>query len=147
MFIQPNFPSNPLQIARGDVNNTASAIAAAFTLAGGIGPSLSTSQELGRIVTSVGCTAPLSTALSKATQQIVDKAGHSPYSGLGNTFAYSIAQNPALSGCWTTVGGSTAQQLLASIQPVSIVGQQSTEPSGSVNPNSTTGLSSQGSSG
>jgi len=119
------------------VKNAATAIAAAFTLAGGIGPSLSTSRALGSIVTSVGCTAPLSTALLNATQQVVGQTGQSPHSGLGNTFAYSVAQNPALSGCWTTVAGNTAQQLLASIQPVSIVGQQSTAPTGSINPQST----------
>ena len=119
------------------MKNAATAIAAAFTLAGGIGPALSTTQALANIVTSVGCTAPLSTALSAATQQVSGSPGQSPYAGLGSTFAYSVAQNPSLSGCWTTVGGNTARQLLASIQPVVIVGQQSTAPSGSVNPQST----------
>ncbi len=51
------------QIARGDINNAATAITSAFTLSGGAGPALATVRQLGRIVQSVGCTGPMADSL------------------------------------------------------------------------------------
>jgi hypothetical protein len=113
------------QIGRGNTNQAGNALAAAFTLAGGAGPALSTVRELANIVQSVGCTGPLADALRIGTT-LINGANNSAFAGRGQTYAYTIAQQPGVAGCWTTVGGDIAGGLLSSIQPVIVVGQSPT---------------------
>jgi hypothetical protein len=136
------------QVGRGNTAFASDAIAAALTLTGGSGPALATVRQLADIISSVGCTGPVADALRNATTLVV--GNNAAYQGRGQTFAYSIAQQSGVSGCWTTVGGSAAGGLLASIQPVILVPLGPTAsgavPSGSVAPN-TSGLPPSGSSG
>jgi hypothetical protein len=130
------------QIGRGNVQQAANAIAGAFTLAGGAGPALATVKQLSDIVASVGCTGPLADALRQASTLVTGSGSNSTYAGRGQTFAYTVAQQPGVSGCWSTVGSDVAGGLLSSIQPVIVVGlapgsesAQGAAPVGAVSPN------------
>jgi hypothetical protein len=143
------------QIGRGNVQQASDAIAGAFTLVGGAGPALATVTQLNSIVQSVGCTGPMADSLRQATQLLGSSGSGGSnntapgsggpgnctiYGGRGQTFAYSVAQSPGVSGCWTTVGGDVAGGLLSSIQPVLVViGSNGTTaiPSGTANPTAT----------
>eukprot|EP00887_Chlorella_sp_A99_P005810 scaffold1.g5810.t1 len=107
------------QIGRGNIPQASQALAGAFTLAGGAGPALSTVRELSNIVQSVGCTGPLAESLRQASDLV--NGANAPFAGRGQTFAYTVAQQSGVSGCWTTVGGAVAGGLLSSIQPVFVV--------------------------
>ncbi|KAL4426850.1 hypothetical protein ABPG77_006636 [Micractinium sp. CCAP 211/92] len=110
------------EVGRGNVQQAAEAIAGAFTLAGGSGPALSAVQQLGSIVQAAGCTAPLTDILRAATG-LVTGAGNCTYAGRGQTFAYTVSQQPALAGCWSSVAGPAAGALLSAIQPIIILSQ------------------------
>ncbi|KAL4431021.1 hypothetical protein ABPG75_006277 [Micractinium tetrahymenae] len=110
------------EVGRGNVQQAAEAIAGTFTLAGGPGPALAAVQQLGSIVQAVGCTTPLTDILSAATG-LVTGAGNCTYAGRGQTFAYTVSQQPSLAGCWSSIAGPAAGGLLSAIQPIIILSQ------------------------
>eukprot|EP00887_Chlorella_sp_A99_P005811 scaffold1.g5811.t1 len=107
------------QIGQGNVQPAAEAITAALTLAGGPGPAQAMAAQLEALVQSVGCSSLPADTLRAATDLLAGQSA--PYAGRGQSFAYSVAQQSGVSGCWTTVGGAVAGGLLSSIQPVFVV--------------------------